>query len=421
MQILNNSTPKCLVCNKQNMNEILDFGKMALAGGFLLKKEIHTEKKFRMRLCFCKTCYSLQITDIVDKNKIFNNYFYFSSAIGTLKNHFNAYALEVCEKFLERPNKSTVVEIGCNDGVLLKPLSKIGIGNLIGVDPATNVIKSISDIDAHLINNYFGSKVSKEIIDKFGKVDVVCANNVYAHLSNFREVTKGIAKILNNDGVFIFEVHYIEKIINEIQYDMIYHEHLFYHSYLSLKEHFNKYGFHIFDVEPIDIHGGSMRYYVSNINSSKYQISNKVKKLEKKEKQSGYNNLQTFLEFSHKVKRHKNQFLELIRKLKTEGHRIAGYGASGRANTLIQYCGLDNNDIDFIIDDAPKKSGFITPGSHIPIINRNQLITSNSPDYLIIFAWSFYEEIYSRLKGSINNKTKIILPFPEIKIIEQKN
>ena len=185
MQILNNSTPKCLVCNKQNMDEILDFGKMALAGGFLLKKDIHNEKKIRMRLCFCKTCYSLQITDIVDKNKIFNNYFYFSSAIGTLKNHFNTYALEVCEKFLESPNKSTVVEIGCNDGVLLKPLSKIGIGNLIGVDPATNVIKSISDIDAHLINNYFGLKVSKEIIDKFGKVDIVCANNVYAHLSKF--------------------------------------------------------------------------------------------------------------------------------------------------------------------------------------------------------------------------------------------
>ena len=411
------SGSNCLVCTNNNLNQIIDFGMMALAGGFLLEKDIPSEKKFQMRLSFCNNCYSLQITDIIDKNKMFNNYFYFSSAIGTLKEHFNKYALEVSNRFLETPSDSTVLEIGCNDGVLLKPLSKIGIGNLIGVDPAENVINSISDINAHLINGYFGDSISQKILQKFGKIDIICANNVYAHLSNFKEVTRAISNLISKDGVFIFEVHYIEKIINEIQYDMIYHEHLFYHSYLSLQKHFEQYGMHIFDIKPIDIHGGSMRYYVSNVNSIKHKQSNKVEELCRSETNKGYNKLKTFEEFSFKVKEHKKEFSQLIRKLKSENHTIAGYGASGRANTLIQYCGLDSTTIDYIIDDAPQKSGFLTPGSHIPIFDRTHLSEVQNPDYLIIFAWSFFEEIHLRIKEIISDKTKIILPFPKIKII----
>ena len=412
----------CLVCKNSELTEIIDFGPMALAGGFLSASQIHKEEKFPMRLSFCEHCYTLQISDVIDKKKIFTtDYFYFSSAIGTLKKHFEKYAKDVSKKFLKTPSESSILEIGCNDGVLLKPFADLGIGTLIGVDPADNVISSIKNIDAHLINQFFDQNLVEGIIQKFGEMDVICANNVFAHLSELRSVTKAINKLLKNDGIFIFEVHYIDKLINETQYDMIYHEHLFYHSFLSLSEHFKIYNMQIIDIKKINIHGGSMRYYVSKIDNSNHNITCDALNLYELEKRNKFNSLETYTDFSKRVVNHKKMFSNLILKLKNKGFTIAGYGASGRANTLIQYCDLDNTIIDYIIDDAPKKSGYFTPGSHIPIINRNQLNKFKTPDYLIIFAWSFLDEILPRLKGIINNKAKIILPFPEIKVLELEN
>ena len=407
----------CLVCKNSKLIKIIDFGSMALAGGFLSESQIHKEEKFPMRLSFCEDCYALQISDVIDKKKIFTtDYFYFSSAIGTLKKHFEKYAKDVSNKFLKNPRKSSILEIGCNDGVLLRPLSDLGIGTLIGVDPADNVIKSIEDIDVYLFNKFFDENLADDVMQEFGQMDVICANNVFAHLSEIKSVTNAINILLKNEGVFIFEVHYIDKLINETQYDMIYHEHIFYHSFLSLSEHFKIYNMQIFDVKKINIHGGSMRYYVSKMDNSNHKITSNALDLYELEKRNKFNRLETYINFSKRVINHKSIFSNLIFKLKNKGFTIAGYGASGRANTLIQYCDLDNRIIDYIIDDAPKKSGYFTPGSHIQIINRDKFVKLEPPDYLIIFAWSFFNEIFPRLKNIIHEKTKIIIPFPEIKI-----
>ena len=212
----------------------MDFGNVALAGGFLKTKEFKNEKKYPMRVCFCKECFAVQVVDIIEPDILFRDYFYFSSSIKTLSDHFVDYAKELTSRFLN-PQEATVLEFGCNDGVLLYPLADQGIKKVIGVDPAKNIISSINDKRITIINNYFNEKVSREVVAKYGSVDLIMANNVFAHIPDIKGTTIAIKNALSDEGVFVFEVHYLGKIIDEMQYDMIYHEHLYYYS-LYLKK-----------------------------------------------------------------------------------------------------------------------------------------------------------------------------------------
>jgi SAM-dependent methyltransferase len=214
--------PCCSFCDSRDMGLIMDFGDVALAGAFLKPEQFATEKKYPMRLYFCRDCYAVQVTDKVDAQVLFQDYFYFSSAIGTLREHFKGYAAEVTRRFLE-PARATVLEFGCNDGVLLKPLADQGIQRVIGVDPARNVLASIDDPRLTLINGFFDEKVAAEVVAKYGKVDMVMANNVYAHIPDIQGITRAVEAVLADDGVFAFEVHYLGKVVDEMQYDLISH------------------------------------------------------------------------------------------------------------------------------------------------------------------------------------------------------
>ena len=229
---------RCAFCGHDDLNQVIDFGEVALAGAFLKQSDFQQERKFPLRVCFCPKCHAVQVTDKVDPALMFANYFYFSSAIRTLREHFVDYATEVVARFLDQPQLSTVVEIGCNDGVLLKPLADQGVGTPVGVDPATNILKAIDDARVHVVNDFFGDKVADQILHRFGKADLVVANNVFAHIPDINGVTAAINKILKDDGVFVFEVHYLGKIIQDLQYDMIYHEHLYYYSLAGAGEPF---------------------------------------------------------------------------------------------------------------------------------------------------------------------------------------
>ena len=229
---------RCAFCAHDDLDQVIDFGEVALAGAFLKQSDFQQERKFPLRVCFCPKCHAVQVTDKVDPALMFANYFYFSSAIRTLREHFVDYATEVVARFLDQPQLSTVVEIGCNDGVLLKPLADQGVGTPVGVDPATNILKAIDDARVHVVNDFFSDKVADQILQRFGKADLVVANNVFAHIPDINGVTAAINKILKDDGVFVFEVHYLGKIIQDLQYDMIYHEHLYYYSLAGAREPF---------------------------------------------------------------------------------------------------------------------------------------------------------------------------------------
>lgn len=409
----------CKFCNSQEMSLVIDFAEVALAGAFLKADQFAEEKKYPLRLCFCNNCYLLQVVDVVPPEVLFKNYFYFSSAIGTLKAHFVNYAKEVSARFLV-PFEATVVEIGCNDGVLLNPLSCLGIKNVIGVDPSVNVVAGIRNERISVFNDFFNKKTAKMIQDKFGFADLIVANNVYAHIDDIRGITEAIESLLKADGVFIFEVHYIKNLIEEIQYDMIYHEHLYYYSLLTLEKFFATYDMEIFDVKQIPIHAGSMRYYVRKKGGVKKElIASNVVNLRNEEIKRGYDKVATFLAYAARVNKEKRDLMDLLGSLKKSGKTIFGYGASGRANTLIQYCNITKEILDCIIDDAPAKQGFYTPGSHFPIKARVYL-KMHPCDYILVFAWSFLNEIVAKNMEYLRGGGKIIIPLPKVKVISWK-
>jgi SAM-dependent methyltransferase len=399
----------------------MDFGKVALAGGFLTPAQFGNESYYSLRLFFCHECFGVQVVDKVDEKVLFKDYFYYSSSIKTLRDHFYEYAREVSKRFLD-PQSATVLEFGCNDGVLLRPLADENIKKIIGVDPATNIVSGIHDSRITIINDFFNENTAKNIVKEFGYVDMVLANNVYAHIPDIQGATRAIYDVLTEDGVFIFEVHYLGKVINDYQYDMIYHEHLYYYSLLSAMNHFKRFGMMIFDVKLVPIHAGSIRFYVCKI-GSKYstQVSPEVLRLQKEELEKGFDRPETYIRFAADVSLRKIELMNLLVKLKREGSTIAGYGASGRANTMIQYCGIDDSHLSYMIDDAPAKEGFYTPGSHFKIVSSNVLSGPNPPDYLLLFAWSFRDEIIKRNKKYFDCGGKMIVPLPEVKLLINLN
>ena len=406
----------CSFCGESNMNLIMDFGEVALAGGFLKPENFTDEQKFPMRVCFCNDCFAVQVVDIIAPETLFQDYFYFSSSIETLRDHFCSYAQEVTSRFLN-PSEATVLEFGCNDGVLLRPLADQGIKNVIGVDPAENVVSSINDDRVTIKNSYFTEEIAQEIVSEYGQVDMIMANNVYAHIPNIQGTTRAVESALSDNGVFVFEVHYLGKVIEEMQYDMIYHEHLFYYSLLSAIEHFKHYDMVVFDIKSIPIHAGSLRFYVSKKHSKHaLTISDAVKLLVEEERVKGYDRFWSFQEFANEVAATKRDLIFLLKKLKSEGKTIAGYGASGRANTMIQYCEITEDLVSYMIDDAPAKTGFFTPGSHLEIFPSSILLGKNAPDYVLVFAWSFFDEILKRNKNYIKAGGRMILPLPQVKI-----
>ena len=411
------AAPPCAFCNGGDLGLIMDFGDVALAGAFLRPEQFAAERKYPLRLYFCRGCFAVQVVDPVPAEVLFSDYFYFSSSIGTLREHFKRYAAELTQRFLPNPRAGAVLEFGCNDGVLLKPLADCGIGKVIGVDPATNVVATIADARVTVVNDFFTEAVAERIVAEHGVIDLVMANNVYAHIPDIQGVTRAVRRVLEKDGVFVFEVHYLGKVIDEMQYDMIYHEHLYYYSLVSANEHFARHGMVVFDVKPVPIHAGSMRFYVCKEGSRHARaVSAAVTALCDHERERGFDRFETFRQFSVRVAETKRDLVELLERLRGEGKSIAGYGASGRANTMIQYCGIMTKHLDYMIDDAPAKIGFYTPGSHFPIRSSAVLRERNAPDYVLIFAWSFFAEICARNADYLDRGGRMILPLPAVSI-----
>ncbi|MHB8270821.1 methyltransferase domain-containing protein [Bradyrhizobium sp.] len=416
METRGSNEPVCSFCGGKQLGLVMDFGDVGLAGAFLKPEQFAAEPSFPMRLHFCAACYAVQVTDRIPSEIMFRNYFYFSSSIGTLRDHFRDYAAEVTKRFLD-PANATVLEFGCNDGVLLRPLAEAGVRTLIGIDPASNVVATIDDPRIKVINDFFTEELAREIVVRHGKVDLILASNVYAHIPDIQGTTRAVAEALHGDGVFAFEVHYLGKVIDELQYDMIYHEHLYYYSLLSVMNHLARYDMMVFDIKPVPIHAGSMRFYACK-KSSKHggSVSPAVKALEAKERARGFDRYETFVEFSSAVAAHRARLIELLGELRAQGCRIAGYGASGRANSMIQYCGINHDHLECMIDDAPAKAGFYTPRSHFEIFPSSVLDCDNPPDYLLIFAWSFFDEIRKRNEKYLAKGGRMILPLPELSI-----
>ncbi len=409
----------CRFCDSTNLEKILDFGDVPLAGGFLKEKDFAQEKYYPLDLTFCRDCTLVQVSNIVSAETLFKNYFYFSSSIKTLVKHFEDFAKDIRDTFLKNAKNPSAFELGCNDGVFLRPLATLGI-KAVGVDPATNVVDSADQKDITIINDFFGEKLAQQIKKDFGPFDVILSSYSFAHIDGMVDIIKGLKHLMKEDGVFVFEVYYLGTLIDEMQYDMIYHEHLSYYSLMALKKFLKRFGMEIFDVKFIPgVRSGAARFFARNIGKRTEAISPAVAALEESEKQKGFDKVDTYLDYAKKVNGTRQELLKLLDKLKKQGSTIIGYGASGRGTTIMNYCGIDGRYLDYVVDDAPAKHGFFTPGTHVPIQPWDYTEKAGRPDYALLFAWSFIDEVKKRRADYLQAGGKFIVPLPIVKVVSK--
>ena len=397
---------KCRICSSKNLKIILDLGEQPPSNSFLDIDELNSpESKFPLRLFWCKDCYLVQLLDIVDKEYLFKNYFYMTSASKPIVDHFKKYAQDVYQEFLQEDN-SFVVEIGSNDGSLLKEFKKLGT-SILGIEPATNLSELANQSNVTTKNTFFSSEVSKEII-KSRDVSVVIANNVIAHIENLQDLMNGIKILIGNNGVFIFEVPYLVDLIENLEFDTIYHEHLSYFSILPLLKLVKQFGLEIFDIKKQLVHGGTLRIFVSQ--KDNYPINNSVNVFLNEEHKLGLDKIEFYHKFSTNVEELKKNLLKLLTQLKKENKSLLGYGAPAKGNVLLNYCGIDTNFLDCIIDTTPLKQGKYTPGMHIPIIPPKNL---KNTDVVLLLAWNYESEILLKEKIFRENGGKFLIPLPK--------
>ena len=398
---------KCRICSSKNLKMVLDLGEQPPANSFLNLNELNSpESKFPLRLFWCENCYLVQLLDIVDKEYLFQNYFYMTSASKPIVEHFKKYAQDVYAKFLQERENSFVVEIGSNDGSLLSEFKKLGT-SILGIEPATNLSDLANQSNVTTKNTFFSSEVSKEII-KSRHASVVIANNVIAHIEDLQDLMHGIKILIGNHGVFIFEVPYLVDLIKNLEFDTIYHEHLSYFSILPLLKLVKQFGLEIFDIKKQLVHGGTLRIFVSQ--KDNYPINNSVKVFLNEEHKLGLDKIEFYHKFSTNVEELKKNLLKLLTQLKKENKSLLGYGAPAKGNVLLNYCGIDTNLLDCIIDTTPLKQGKYTPGMHIPIIPPKNL---KNTDVALLLAWNYESDILLKEKTFRKNGGKFIIPLPK--------
>lgn len=412
----------CRGCNKTNLLKLIDLGKMPLAGGFLSIEEIQNiengnknELKIPLRVYYCQDCGLVQILDIVDPEILFKKYFYISSVIPALSEHFKEYSNFLKENYLNQ--KGRLLEFGCNDGVLLQYFHTNDNITVYGIDPSENIVDIARKRGFNVILGYFNSNSANKIKDEIGKFDVVTGSNVFAHTDDIREIIKAAKIVLKDTGVLIVEVHYLKDLLDKFQYDTIYHEHLCYYTVTSLKHIFELENMKIIDVHHLDMHGGAIRVVVTKEESNKI-IQPSVVNFISNELDI---NIRKLMNFGITTIKHKRELIELLDKIKNENRekiKIIGYGAPGRGTILLNYCGIDNKYLDYIVDMSPLRANKFMPGVHIPIFGvekaRNEM---KEGDYFLLLAWNYEKSILEQEKDLIKKGVKFIVPLPEIKIV----
>lgn len=405
----------CRLCKAKNLKLILDLGKSPLPNTLLKKSQLNNpEPIFPLRVNLCTKCGQVQLSHVVSPELMFrDNYTYVSSTSPVMVDHFEAYANSVFKK-LKLKKKDLVVEIGSNDGTLLKFFKKLGV-EVLGVDPARNIAAQAIKEGIPTLPEFFNLKVAARIVKKCGKAKVVTGNNVFAHIHDLDEVVKGVKELLDENGAFIIEFPYLVDFIDNNVFDSIYHEHLSYLAIRPLDKFFKGFGMQIFDCFRTTVQGGSIRVFVKK-QGGRYKKTTAVAKFLDLEKKKKLTQVQIYLKFAKKVQGIKKSLNALLAKLKEQNKKIAGYGAPGRSTTLLNYFGIDNKILNYIVDDNPYKHGFYTPGTHIPIFDIPQIQKTN-PDYLLILSWNFAEPIMKRLTYYKKSGGKFIIPVPEPQIV----
>lgn len=405
----------CRLCGSTQFELVLPILPSAIGDAFVSKEQLHeTQDLYPLDTYLCLNCGHLQNLDVVDPEILFRNYTYRTAASLGLVDHFNKYAQAVVSG-LGIPIGSLVVELGSNDGSLLKAYKALGM-RVMGVDPAKNIAATATTEGIATLPEFFTYNIAQKILSEQGAATLICANNVFAHTDNIADIVKGIRSLLASDGVFVFEVSYVPDIIDNFVFDTIYHEHVSHHALIPLERFFNSHDMTLFDVERVSTKGGSIRGFAQPLSTGARTKTKQYLKMIDDEVRRRITQPEIYRTFYQEIEKRKQAVLQYIDKAIAEGKTIAAYGASTTSTTLLYHFELQNR-VKFILDDNPLKFNLYSPGAHIPVYSSDVLYTLPAPDIVVILAWQYAVPITNRHVQFTKSGGKFLIPLKDLVIL----
>jgi len=404
---------KCLICDG-DIGPFMSFGKMPIANGFLRKDEFANEYYFDLTITFCQKCGMVQLMEQPEREQMFNeNYAFFSGTSGAMAVHFKEFAHRVITNYLP-PDNPFVVEIGSNDGIMLQHFKEKDIRHL-GVEPSANVADVAIRKGINTISTFFDEKLASEIVGKYGQADAFLGANVMCHIPYLHSVIEGIKILLKPNGIVMFEDPYMGDVIENTSYDQFYDEHVFLFSVLSISYLFRQHGMEVIDVEHQWTHGGSMRYTIAR--KGVRPVSKNVHEHLEKEKAQGLDMPAVYDRFKGNCEGSRDALIDILKDIKRRGKRVVGYAATSKSTTILNYCGIGPDLVNFISDTTPIKQGKYSPGAHIPVQPYEEFL-AKYPDYALLFAYNHAKEIMAKEQKFIASGGKWIVYVPKVQVLE---
>jgi SAM-dependent methyltransferase len=403
----------CILCKRQTVEDFLDLGRTALANKFVRREEIaQPEPAYPLRVGFCHSCGHVQLTELVPPPAMFADYLYTSSASDTLKNHLYDLSDIIVDRYDLGPS-DLVIDIGCNDGTLLNGFRRHGV-RVVGVDPAANLAELTRESGIDRYVGFFSAGTAVEIVQQWGPASVITATNTFPHIPRLQDFITGLKTALAPGGVFVIEAHYLVDLLEQGAFDTIYHEHVSYWALGPMVHLFDQAEMEVVQVEHLPIHHGQIRVFVQRKGEGLVQPS--VANLLEMERSLGIDDFATYQGFAQRTQQIKSDLHAKLQELRAANKRIVGYGAPAKGNTLLSYLEVGPEILTYIADRSPLKQGLYTPGMHIPVVSPERLLT-DQPDYVLLLAWNFAEEIISQQTEYRKRGGKFMIPVPEVRIV----
>lgn len=405
---------QCRFCQSPLRTTFVDLGMSPPCNSLLKPEQLNAMEPFYpLHAYVCEKCFLVQLPEYVSPGEIFSDYSYFSSYSDTWLEHARRYVEMAVERFGLGP-RSQVVEIASNDGYLLQYFVARGVP-VLGVEPAANVAEAARQKGIPTLVKFFGQQTARELAAEGKPADLIVGNNVLAHVPALNDFVAGLKIALRPQGVITLEFPHLMRLMAENQFDTIYHEHFSYFSFITVEKVFAAHGLTLFDVEELSTHGGSLRIFARHADDASRPVSQRVIELRQREEAAGFTSLAHYRSFGEQVKETKRKLLEFLVSAKCAGKSIAGYGAPGKGNTLLNYCGVRTDFLDYTVDRSPHKQGTFLPGTHIPVFPPDK-IKETRPDYVLILPWNLKEEIMSQMAYIRDWGGQFVVPIPEVKI-----
>jgi len=408
---------KCRFCNNSVEEVFLDLGMSPLANSNLKLSELNNVESF-YPLCayFCSKCYLVQLDEFESPENIFSNYDYYSSFSDTWNKHIESFVNSVISRF-NISQENQIIEIASNDGYLLKHFKKKNFP-VLGIEPATNIANDAESNGITTLNKFFGIQTARELSSSGKKANILIAFNVLPHVPNLNDFVEGLKILLDSKGLLIIQFSaYLMNLIEKNEFDMIYHEHFSYFSLHTLQKVFSSFGLCIFDVEEVSVHGGSLRLFIKHQDNSDFKLTSNIEKLLLREKQFGLTDTSLYNKFPDKISIVKQNIWKFFISAKQENKKIVCYGAPAKGNTLLNFCGIGKDLIEYTVDKNPHKQNLFLPGTHIPIYSPEK-IRLTKPDYVLILPWNLKDEIMEQINFIREWNGKFVVLIPKVEIID---